>query len=75
MSSTSLGVLGQAGRWHINAASRNTGTSRRGWKQHAFAFRVVIDQVEDEGHPHRAWLVGIGDQKVRTDVPSPLSSS
>jgi hypothetical protein len=27
-----------------------TPASRHGSKQHAFAFRVVIDQVEDEGH-------------------------
>ena len=37
-------------------------------KQHALAFEVVVDQVQDKGHPHRAWVVLVGHQKVRPDV-------
>ena len=37
-------------------------------KQHALAFEIAVDQVQDEGHTHRARLVHVGDQKVRADV-------
>ena len=37
-------------------------------EQHALAFQVVIDQVEDEGDPYRARLGFVGNQKVGADV-------
>ena len=37
-------------------------------KQHALAFEVAVDQVQDKGHTHRAGLVHVGDQEIRADM-------